>query len=133
MVNSLKRHLGVLRKWKTGISVLAIGGDKLSRGLTLEGLSVATFTCLKNVRHSHANGTLFGYRSGYVDLCRLFTSSELQRMVQTHYNGKVKIYERMTQCECKKLHQKNMLWKYVLIQPITNYKNTAITKMQQCR
>jgi hypothetical protein len=28
---------------KTGISVIAIGGDKLSRGLTLEGLSVSYF------------------------------------------------------------------------------------------
>lgn len=63
---------------KNGVSVIAIGGDKLSRGLTLEGLSVSYF-----LRSSKMYDTLmqmgrwFGYRPGYVDLCRLFTSSEL--------------------------------------------------------
>ena len=63
---------------KSGISVIAIGGDKLSRGLTLEGLSVSYF-----IRASKMYDTLmqmgrwFGYRHGYVDLCRLFTSFEL--------------------------------------------------------
>ena len=63
---------------KTGLSVIAVGGDKLSRGLTLEGLSVSYF-----LRPSKMYDTLmqmgrwFGYRPGYVDLCRLFTSREL--------------------------------------------------------
>jgi hypothetical protein len=59
-------------------NVIAIGGDKLSRGLTLEGLLVSYFT-----RSSDAYDTLmqmgrwFGYRPGYVDLCRLFTTKSL--------------------------------------------------------
>ncbi|AUD02430.1 Z1 domain-containing protein [Spirosoma pollinicola] len=63
---------------KEGLSVIAIGGDKLSRGLTLEGLSVSYF-----LRPSKMYDTLmqmgrwFGYRPGFVDLCRLFTSREL--------------------------------------------------------
>ena len=63
---------------RNGISVIVIGGDKLSRGLTLEGLSVSYF-----LRPSRMYDTLmqmgrwFGYRSGYVDLCRLFTSPRL--------------------------------------------------------
>lgn len=63
---------------KNGLSVIAIGGDKLSRGLTLEGLSVSYF-----LRPSKMYDTLmqmgrwFGYRPGYPDLCRLFTSREL--------------------------------------------------------
>jgi hypothetical protein len=63
---------------KNGLSVIAIGGDKLSRGLTLEGLSVSYY-----LRPSKMYDTLmqmgrwFGYRPGYVDLCRLFTSREL--------------------------------------------------------
>jgi Z1 domain len=63
---------------KNGLSVIAIGGDKLSRGLTLEGLSVSYY-----LRPSKMYDTLmqmgrwFGYRLGYVDLCRLFTSREL--------------------------------------------------------
>jgi hypothetical protein len=61
-----------------GLNVIAIGGDKLSRGLTLEGLSVSYF-----LRSSKMYDTLmqmgrwFGYRDGYIDVCRLYTTSEL--------------------------------------------------------
>ena len=62
-----------------GVSVIAIGGDKLSRGLTLEGLSISYY-----LRSSKMYDTLmqmgrwFGYRPGYGDLCRLYTTHELQ-------------------------------------------------------
>ena len=62
----------------TGLNVIAIGGDKLSRGLTLEGLTVSYY-----LRASRAYDTLmqmgrwFGYRHGYVDVCRLWTTSAL--------------------------------------------------------
>lgn len=63
---------------KTGISVIAIGGDKLSRGLTLEGLSVSYFLRASKMYDTLMQmGRWFGYRPGYVDLCRLFTSPEL--------------------------------------------------------
>jgi hypothetical protein len=61
-----------------GLSVIAVGGDKLSRGLTLEGLTVSYF-----VRTSRMYDTLmqmgrwFGYRPRYADLCRLYTDPEL--------------------------------------------------------
>jgi hypothetical protein len=62
----------------TGLNVIAIGGDKLSRGLTLEGLTVSYY-----LRTSRAYDTLlqmgrwFGYRDGYEDLCRLWTTPTL--------------------------------------------------------
>ncbi len=65
-------------EYKNGLSVIAVGGNKLSRGLTLEGLSTSYF-----LRASRFYDTLlqmgrwFGYRPGYVDLCRLFTTDEL--------------------------------------------------------
>jgi len=68
---------------ETGLSIIAIGGDKLSRGLTLEGLSVSYF-----LRPSKMYDTLmqmgrwFGYRPGYVDLCRLFLPEELSSWFQ---------------------------------------------------
>ena len=63
---------------RTGISVIAIGGDKLSRGLTLEGLSVSYFLRASKMYDTLMQmGRWFGYRPGYVDLCRLFTSPEL--------------------------------------------------------
>lgn len=63
---------------RNGISVIAIGGDKLSRGLTLEGLSVSYFLRASKMYDTLMQmGRWFGYRPGYVDLCRLFTSNEL--------------------------------------------------------
>jgi hypothetical protein len=62
----------------TGLSVIAIGGDKLSRGLTLEGLSVSYYLRASRMYDTLMQmGRWFGYRPGYVDLCRLFTSREL--------------------------------------------------------
>lgn len=64
---------------RTGLSVIAVGGAKLSRGLTLEGLSVSYY-----LRSSRMYDTLmqmgrwFGFRPGYEDLCRLYTTPELR-------------------------------------------------------
>jgi len=61
------------RAYPAGRSVITIGGLGLSRGLTLEGLSVSYF-----LRNSVMYDTLmqmgrwFGYRNGYGDLCRIF-------------------------------------------------------------
>lgn len=61
-----------------GLSVIAVGGNKLSRGLTLEGLSVSYYLRTSKMYDSLMQmGRWFGYRPGYVDLCRLFTSRQL--------------------------------------------------------
>jgi len=62
---------------ETGLRVIAVGGNSLSRGLTLEGLSTSYF-----FRNSQMYDTLlqmgrwFGYRGGYEDLCRLWITEE---------------------------------------------------------
>jgi hypothetical protein len=62
-----------------GLNVIAVGGLSLSRGLTLEGLTVSYF-----LRNSIMYDTLmqmgrwFGYREGYEDLCRVFMTAEAQ-------------------------------------------------------
>ena len=62
-----------------GMNVIAIGGDKLSRGLTLEGLSVSYYLRTSRMYDTLLQmGRWFGYRPGYVDLCRLYTSGELR-------------------------------------------------------
>lgn len=62
-----------------GLNVIAIGGDKLSRGLTLEGLSVSYFLRASRMYDSLMQmGRWFGYRPGYVDLCRLYTTDDLR-------------------------------------------------------
>ena len=62
------------------LSVIAVGGDKLSRGLTLEGLTVSYYLRASKMYDTLMQmGRWFGYRPGYVDLCRIFTSDELIR------------------------------------------------------
>ena len=61
-----------------GRSVVAVGGDKLSRGLTLEGLSVSYYLRTAAMYDTLMQmGRWFGYRPGYLDLCRLFTTGQL--------------------------------------------------------
>jgi hypothetical protein len=61
------------------VVAIAVGGNTLSRGLTLEGLTVSYF-----VRAASAYDTLlqmgrwFGYRAGYADLPRIWMTRELQ-------------------------------------------------------
>ena len=62
-----------------GLSAIAVGGDKLSRGLTLEGLSVSYYLRATRMYDTLLQmGRWFGYRPGYVDLCRLYTSEDLR-------------------------------------------------------
>lgn len=62
-----------------GRIVVVVGGNTLSRGLTVEGLSVSLF-----VRTATAYDTLlqmgrwFGYRRGYADLPRIWMTRELE-------------------------------------------------------
>ena len=63
-----------------GLITIAVGGDKLSRGLTLEGLSTSYYLRATNMYDTLMQmGRWFGYRPGYYDLCRLYTSPELNR------------------------------------------------------
>jgi hypothetical protein len=62
----------------TGLKVIAVGGDKLARGLTLEGLSVSYFLRASRMYDTLMQmGRWFGYRPGYLDLCRLYTTHDL--------------------------------------------------------
>ncbi len=66
-----------LEEWNYGMQTIVIGGEKLSRGLTLEGLSVSYF--LRSAKMPMYDtlmqmGRWFGYRQGYGDLCRLYTT-----------------------------------------------------------
>lgn len=62
------------------VTAIAIGGNTLSRGLTLEGLVVSYF-----IRSANAYDTLmqmgrwFGFRNGYQDLPRIYMTAELRK------------------------------------------------------
>lgn len=74
-VNGSKRSkaLDYDQRGEHGVTLIAVGGFSLSRGLTLEGLMVSYF-----LRNSMMYDTLmqmgrwFGYRPGYEDLCRVW-------------------------------------------------------------
>lgn len=73
-----KDALDYTERQATGLKVIAIGGDKLARGLTLEGLSVSYFLRASKMYDTLMQmGRWFGYRPGYLDLCRLYTTTEL--------------------------------------------------------
>lgn len=66
------------KDYENGLSVIAVGGNKLARGITLEGLSVSYYLRTTRMYDSLMQmGRWFGYRPGYVDLCRLYTTEEL--------------------------------------------------------
>lgn len=81
IVRTINRNNGAesidYKSYPEGLRIIAIGGDSLSRGLTLEGLVVSYF-----YRRSQTYDTLmqmgrwFGYRDGYVDLCRVWMTQE---------------------------------------------------------
>jgi len=83
-----------------GLKAIAVGGNKLSRGLTLEGLLVSYF-----VRRSPTYDTLmqmgrwFGYRDGQDDLMRIYTTQELQdwftdlALVEHQLREDIRIYQ----------------------------------------
>lgn len=61
----------------TGLNVIAVGGNSLSRGFTLEGLTISYF--LRNTQMYDTllqMGRWFGYRDGFQSLCRLYLRPE---------------------------------------------------------
>src|SRR5690606_24682096 len=84
------------------LKAIAVGGNKLSRGLTLEGLTVSFFA-----RRSPQYDTLlqmarwYGYRAGYEDLTRIYTTGELigwfadLALVEHRLREDMQVYEQM--------------------------------------
>ncbi len=64
----------------SSLKVIVVGGNRLSRGLTLEGLLISYY-----VRQANAYDTLmqmgrwFGYRNDYADLTRIYTTPALEQ------------------------------------------------------
>jgi len=76
-MKSRKTRLDYKSSKDSGLRLIAVGGDSLSRGMTLEGLCISYF-----FRNSQMYDTLlqmgrwFGYRDGYGDLCRIWMTDE---------------------------------------------------------
>jgi hypothetical protein len=82
---------------------IAIGGNRLSRGFTLEGLSINYF--VRSTDYSDAllqMGRWFGYRPGYLDCCKLF----ITRDSMDNYDLVTRTIEEL-EIEFKKMEEKN--------------------------
>lgn len=84
------------------LKAIAVGGNRLARGLTLEGLLVSFFA-----RRSPQYDTLlqmarwYGYRAGYEDLTRIYTTRELAgwftdlALVEYRLRQDMQVYEQI--------------------------------------
>jgi hypothetical protein len=85
---------------ENGLRAIAVGGNSLSRGLTLEGLCTSYF-----YRNSQMYDTLlqmgrwFGYRDGYEDVCRIWLSPEAQ-----HWYGHITEATEELRAEIRRMH-----------------------------
>ncbi|MFT3722912.1 MAG: Z1 domain-containing protein [Hyphomonadaceae bacterium] len=83
IVNSESKSPLDYDRYPDGFNVIAIGGDKLSRGLTLEGLTISYFLRPSKMYDSLMQmGRWFGYRPGYLDLCRIHVTDDLRDWFQ---------------------------------------------------
>ena len=104
VVNMKGGILDYRRHEDDGLHVIAIGGLALSRGLTLEGLSVSYI-----LRNAGASDTLmqmarwFGYRPGYEDICRLY----LPGQSRDHYEDITEAIEEL-RSEVRRMEQLNL-------------------------
>lgn len=87
-----------------GLRVVAVGGNSLSRGLTLEGLSISYF-----YRNSQMYDTLmqmarwFGYREDYDDLCRVWMTEEA-----IHWYSHIGLATRELRNEIRKMQHEGL-------------------------
>lgn len=57
--------------------IIAVGGNRLSRGFTLEGLTINYFLRATDYSDSlFQMGRWFGYRPGYLDCCKIYTTTD---------------------------------------------------------
>lgn len=83
-----------------GKKYIAVGGNRLSRGFTLEGLTINYFIRDTNFADTLLQmGRWFGYRPGYIDCCKLFTTWDAIEK----FNAATRTIEEL-EIEFKKMH-----------------------------
>ena len=128
-INSSTEHdLDYDAHTSTGLKVIAVGGNRLSRGLTLEGLCSTFF-----IRESRMYDTLtqmgrwFGFRFGYDDLVRLHITDTLAEWF--HWLVAV---ERELRADIKRYGETGLLPKHLAVRILRHRKMlpTSASKMR---
>ncbi|WP_417762219.1 Z1 domain-containing protein [Shewanella sp.] len=99
-VNSRANGLDYSDTGNRGQTVIAVGGFSLSRGLTLEGLTVTWF--LRNTMMYDTlmqMGRWFGYRDKYEDLCRIWMPDEAIEWYSFIANATEELHEEIKTME----------------------------------
>lgn len=90
---------------ETGLRVVAVGGNSLSRGLTLEGLVVSYFCRSTKMYDTLLQmGRWFGYRPNYEDLCRVYLPDEA-----TEWYGHISEVTEELRAELKRMSNLGMI------------------------
>ena len=67
---------------------IAVGGNRLSRGFTVRGLTINYFIRSTNYSDTLLQmGRWFGYRPGYLDCCRIFSTQKVVEKFNSLYRG----------------------------------------------
>ncbi|MBC6316104.1 Z1 domain-containing protein [Listeria grandensis] len=81
---------------KVGKHVIVIGGNKISRGLTLEGLTISYYARPTKIMDTLMQmARWFGYRENYIDICRVYTTKELAEQFSDIANAMIEIREEL--------------------------------------
>ena len=109
-INSQSDDVLDYEKHKNGWNVIVIGGAAISRGITLEGLSVSYFTRVAKLPTSDTliqMGRWFGYRKGYEDLWRVYVPKVLHILFRQFSFTMEKAREKF-----QDLSEQNSSWRY---------------------
>lgn len=103
-------------KWEEGNFHILVGGYKLDRGFTIEGL-------LTTLMHRNTGNTadslqqrarFFGYRKSYLGLCRIWLSKDVHDFYQQYYETEKDLHRLMKENEGKSLKE---MKKMILLDP----------------
>ena len=95
------------KAYKNGLNVIAVGGDKLSRGLTLEGLATSYFYRSTSMYDTLMQmGRWFGYRDGFADLCRIYLTPMTESYFVHISNAVEELREELKEMEVANLTPK---------------------------
>lgn len=90
------------------LKAIIIGGNRLSRGLTLEGLTISYFVRETNMYDTLMQmGRWFGFRRDYIDLTRVWTTMELSTwfadlaFVERRLREDIRVYENLQETPYK--------------------------------
>ena len=91
-----------------GEHVISIGGDKLSRGLTLDGLTVSYYLRASKMYDTLMQmGRWFGYRDGFEDLCRIYTTRSLCRWYRFIATASIELKNELKYMERLRMEPQN--------------------------